>query len=80
MTQRVSTFLSVAAAVKAAGAVGLIVAKHPSSSLYPCPGDFPCIEVDYEVGTKIVFYIRSTRLDNRYYPPCFFVFSSFRKN
>ncbi|KAK9926443.1 hypothetical protein M0R45_023675 [Rubus argutus] len=23
-------------------------------------GDFPCIEVDYELGTRILFYIRST--------------------
>ncbi|XP_062074028.1 subtilisin-like protease SBT3.5 isoform X2 [Humulus lupulus] len=56
------TIMSAAAAVKAAGGVGLIVAKHPTSGLYPCPGDFPCIEVDYEVGTKILFYIRSTRI------------------
>ncbi|KAL5551493.1 hypothetical protein UlMin_001669 [Ulmus minor] len=45
--------------VKAAGGVGLIVAKHINDNLYPCGNDFPCIEVDFEVGTKIVFYIRS---------------------
>ncbi|XP_062074035.1 subtilisin-like protease SBT3.5 [Humulus lupulus] len=60
MTRR-AAITSAVAAVKAAGGVGLIVAKHPSSGLYPCPGDFPCIEVDYEIGTKILFYIRSTR-------------------
>lgn len=49
------------AAVKRAGGVGLIVAKNPSDGLYPCDDDFPCIEVDYEIGTRIVFYIRSTR-------------------
>ncbi|XP_024026852.1 subtilisin-like protease SBT3.6 isoform X1 [Morus notabilis] len=52
---------SATSAVREAGGVGLIVAKHPSGALYPCPGDFPCVEVDYEVGTKILFYIRSTR-------------------
>lgn len=52
---------SATAVVKEAGRVGLIVARHPYSALYPCPGDFPCIEVDYEVGSKIVYYIRYTR-------------------
>ncbi|GMY30666.1 subtilisin-like protease SBT3.6 [Fagus crenata] len=47
--------------VKEAGGVGLIVAKNPNDALYSCDGDFPCIEVDYEIGTKILFYIRSTR-------------------
>ncbi|PQP94706.1 subtilisin-like protease SBT3.4 [Prunus yedoensis var. nudiflora] len=52
---------SASAAVKEAGGVGLIVAKNPSDALYPCNEDFPCIEVDYEIGTRILFYIRSTR-------------------
>ncbi|PRQ36280.1 putative tripeptidyl-peptidase II [Rosa chinensis] len=52
---------SASAAVKEAGGVGLIVAKNPTNGLYPCSDDFPCIEVDYEIGTRIVFYIRSTR-------------------
>ena len=47
--------------VRAAGGVGLIVAKNPSDDLAPCSNDFPCVEVDYEVGTQILFYIRSTR-------------------
>lgn len=51
---------SAAMAVKEAGGVGLIVARSPNSALYPCHGDFPCVEVDYEVGTKILYYIRST--------------------
>ncbi|PON61127.1 Subtilase [Trema orientale] len=60
MTRRVAV-TSATAAVRKAGGVGLIVAKHPNSALYPCPGDFPCVEVDYEAGTKILYYIRSTR-------------------
>ncbi|XP_012086638.2 subtilisin-like protease SBT3.8 [Jatropha curcas] len=52
---------SAAQVVKEAGGVGLIVAKNPSDALYPCSGDFPCVEVDYEIGTQILLYIRSTR-------------------
>lgn len=48
--------------VKAAGGVGLIVARNPRDALYPCDhGGFPCVEVDYEIGTRILFYIRTTR-------------------
>jgi hypothetical protein len=47
--------------VKEAGGVGLIVAKNPSEALYPCTDGFPCVEVDYEMGTRTLFYIRSTR-------------------
>ncbi|PQM36115.1 subtilisin-like protease SBT3.5 [Prunus yedoensis var. nudiflora] len=47
--------------VRAAGGVGVIVAKAPGDVLGPCSNDFPCIEVDYELGTHILFYIRSTR-------------------
>ncbi|XP_024170228.1 subtilisin-like protease SBT3.5 isoform X1 [Rosa chinensis] len=46
--------------VRAAGGVGVIVAKSPGDVLGPCSSDFPCIEVDYELGTQILFYIRST--------------------
>ncbi|TQD98977.1 hypothetical protein C1H46_015447, partial [Malus baccata] len=49
------------AIVKEAGGVGLIIAKNPSGALSPCNEDFPCIEVDYEIGTQILFYIRSTK-------------------
>ncbi|KAL5551492.1 hypothetical protein UlMin_001668 [Ulmus minor] len=47
--------------VRTAGGVGVIVAKYPGDVLNPCTNDFPCIEVDYELGTQILFYIRSTR-------------------
>ncbi|PON61124.1 Subtilase [Trema orientale] len=47
--------------VRAAGGVGVIIAKHPGDDLGPCSKDFPCIEVDYELGTQILYYIRSTR-------------------
>lgn len=50
-----------AATVRAAGGVGVIVAKDPSHVLGPCSGDFPCIVVDNELGTRILFYIRSNR-------------------
>ncbi|PQQ06175.1 subtilisin-like protease SBT3.4 [Prunus yedoensis var. nudiflora] len=55
------TVRNASAAVKEAGGVGLIVAKNPSDDLGPCNEDFPCIEVDYEIGTRILFYIQSTR-------------------
>ncbi|KAG2680633.1 hypothetical protein I3760_11G107300 [Carya illinoinensis] len=45
--------------VQEAGGVGLIVAKHPRDILTSCVADFPCIEVDYEIGTQILFYIRN---------------------
>ncbi|XP_059662118.1 subtilisin-like protease SBT3.5 [Cornus florida] len=48
-------------AVRAAGGIGVIIAKNPSDALYPCTSnDFPCIEVDYTAGTQILYYIRST--------------------
>ncbi|KAH7863512.1 hypothetical protein Vadar_018458 [Vaccinium darrowii] len=46
--------------VKAAGGLGVIIARNPSSILAPCNDDFPCIVVDYELGTEILFYIRAT--------------------
>lgn len=49
------------AVVKEAGGVGVIVAKKPNDAFSSCDADFPCIEVDYEIGTRILFYIRSTR-------------------
>ncbi|EEF43470.1 subtilisin-like protease SBT3.5 [Ricinus communis] len=60
-TARRSSVTSAAEVVKEAGGVGLIVAKNPSDALYPCNDNFPCIEVDFEIGTRILFYIRSTR-------------------
>ncbi|KAI3469065.1 hypothetical protein Pfo_025728 [Paulownia fortunei] len=44
--------------VRAAGGVGVIVSKLPSDITAQCLS-FPCAEVDYEVGTQILFYIRS---------------------
>ncbi|KAL9665480.1 hypothetical protein QQ045_020900 [Rhodiola kirilowii] len=49
-----------ALAVTEAGGVGVIVAKSKVGTLAACANDFPCIEVDYEVGTQMLFYIRST--------------------
>ncbi|KAL5831463.1 hypothetical protein ACOSQ3_016879 [Xanthoceras sorbifolium] len=60
LTRRVA-ITSAASVVQEAGGVGLIIAKNPSDAFSPCMGNFPCIEVDYEVGTQILFYIRSTR-------------------
>jgi hypothetical protein len=47
--------------VKEIGCLGLIIAKNPSKSLYSCNDDFPCVQVSYEIGTQILYYIRSTR-------------------
>ncbi|KAL0324603.1 UNVERIFIED_CONTAM: Subtilisin-like protease SBT3.5 [Sesamum calycinum] len=46
--------------VRAAGGVGVIVSKPPNDITARCRS-FPCAEVDYEVGTQILFYIRSAR-------------------
>ncbi|KAI8546104.1 hypothetical protein RHMOL_Rhmol07G0090200 [Rhododendron molle] len=50
----------VSSVVKAAGGLGVIIAQNPRSNLAPCSDDFPCIVVDYELGTEILFYIRAT--------------------
>ncbi|XP_043695404.1 subtilisin-like protease SBT3.9 [Telopea speciosissima] len=42
-----------------AGGVGLIYTQPLTDLIIPCP--IPCIKVDYEIGTKIVSYIRRTR-------------------
>ncbi|KAF9667065.1 hypothetical protein SADUNF_Sadunf16G0294100 [Salix dunnii] len=60
-TMNLDAVRSAAEVVKEAGGVGLIVAKNPGEALYPCTDGFPCVEVDYEIGTRILFYIRSTR-------------------
>ncbi|XWS38126.1 hypothetical protein CRYUN_Cryun19dG0103500 [Craigia yunnanensis] len=52
---------SAAATVKEAGGIGLIIAKNPSDALIECSDGFPCIEVDYEIGTRILYYIRSAK-------------------
>ncbi|KAL6556917.1 hypothetical protein OROHE_006793 [Orobanche hederae] len=46
--------------VRSAGGVGVIVSKLPNEITSRCR-NFPCAEVDYEVGTQILSYIRSTR-------------------
>ncbi|KAF8027905.1 hypothetical protein BT93_E0738 [Corymbia citriodora subsp. variegata] len=60
-TARRFAVTAASAAVKASRGVGLIVAKNPSDGLAPCSDDFPCVEVDYEIGTRILFYFRSAR-------------------
>ncbi|XVF12832.1 hypothetical protein REPUB_Repub08aG0154100 [Reevesia pubescens] len=50
-----------AATVQEAGGIGLIIAKNPSDALIECTDVFPCIEVDYEIGTRILYYIRSAK-------------------
>ncbi|KAL9366157.1 hypothetical protein Peur_037356 [Populus x canadensis] len=50
-----------ASAVREAGGVGVIVARNPSDMLGSCGNDFPCVVVDYELVTQILFYIRSAR-------------------
>ncbi|CAN8314041.1 unnamed protein product [Cochlearia groenlandica] len=47
--------------VKAAGGLGVIIARNPGYNLTPCRDDFPCVAIDYELGTDILVYIRSTR-------------------
>ncbi|XP_019099349.1 PREDICTED: subtilisin-like protease SBT3.5 [Camelina sativa] len=47
--------------VKAAGGLGVIVARNPGYNLTPCRDDFPCVAIDYELGTDVLLYIRSTR-------------------
>lgn len=60
VTGRVAVRLA-AATVQEAGGIGLIIAKNPSDALIECRDGFPCIEVDYEIGTRILYYIRSTK-------------------
>lgn len=47
--------------VKAAGGLGIIFSQRTFSALDELNNDFPTIQVDYEIGTKILLYIRSTR-------------------
>ncbi|GLT66668.1 hypothetical protein SLA2020_390230 [Shorea laevis] len=50
-----------ALSVKKIGCLGLIIANNPHRVLYSCNDDFPCVQVSYEIGTQILYYIRSTR-------------------
>ncbi|XP_010436935.1 PREDICTED: subtilisin-like protease SBT3.10 [Camelina sativa] len=47
-------------AVIKAGGLGLIIARNPTHLLSPTR-NFPYVSVDFELGTDILFYIRSTR-------------------
>nr|GMD56633.1 subtilisin-like protease SBT3.5 [Ipomoea batatas] len=49
------------AVMRDAGALGIIVSQKPFTLLDAYDDDFPSVQVDYEVGTKILLYIRSTR-------------------
>ena len=57
---RYITVSSAVSYVKEAGGLGVIVARNPGDNLSPCEDDFPCVAVDYELGTDILLYIRST--------------------
>ncbi|XP_019090074.1 PREDICTED: subtilisin-like protease SBT3.9 isoform X3 [Camelina sativa] len=47
-------------AVRNARGLGIIIARNPTH--LPIPSrHFPCVMVDFELGTDILFYIRSTR-------------------
>ncbi|CAH2070927.1 unnamed protein product [Thlaspi arvense] len=48
--------------VSQAGGVGVIIAGQPGNIFRPCLDDFPCVAVDYELGTHILLYIRSSGL------------------
>lgn len=47
-------------AVRNAGGLGVIIARNPTHLLRPSV-NFPSVAVDFELGTDILFYIRSTR-------------------
>ncbi|VVB11836.1 unnamed protein product [Arabis nemorensis] len=47
-------------AVRNAGGLGVIIARNPTHLLSPSV-NFPSVAVDFELGTDILFYIRSTR-------------------
>lgn len=50
--------------VKRAGGLGVIIAGQPGNIIRPCVDDFPCVSVDYELGTNILLYIRSSGYEN----------------
>ncbi|KAL3524467.1 hypothetical protein ACH5RR_017301 [Cinchona calisaya] len=47
--------------IKQAGALGMIVAKMTSKTIDIFIDDFPCVQVNYETGTKLLHYLRSSR-------------------
>nr|AAD03431.1 similar to the subtilase family of serine proteases (Pfam: PF00082, score; 45.8, E=1.1e-11, n=2) [Arabidopsis thaliana] len=42
------------------GGLGVIIARHPGYAIQPCLDDFPCVAVDWELGTDILLYTRSS--------------------
>ncbi|CAE6131454.1 unnamed protein product [Arabidopsis arenosa] len=46
--------------VKRAGGLGVIIARHPGYAIRPCLDDFPCVAVDWVLGTDILLYTRSS--------------------
>ncbi|XP_022736365.1 subtilisin-like protease SBT3.3 [Durio zibethinus] len=46
--------------VKEAGGLGVIIVRSSSDYFYSYATDFPCVQVTYETGTQILYYIRST--------------------
>lgn len=51
-----------AVSVSEAGALGIIVAWNPSiAEVISCGNEFPCVQINYETGMEILYYIRSTR-------------------
>nr|GMD55067.1 subtilisin-like protease SBT3.9 [Ipomoea batatas] len=49
------------AVVKAANGLGIIVSQKPTTLLDIYASNFPSVQVDYDTGTKILLYIRSTK-------------------
>ncbi|XP_027771476.1 subtilisin-like protease SBT3.4 isoform X5 [Solanum pennellii] len=47
--------------VQEVGGLGLIVAKNPTRDLNDLTFDFPCIEVNFDVGSQLLNYIRYSR-------------------
>ncbi|XP_039059018.1 subtilisin-like protease SBT3.3 [Hibiscus syriacus] len=45
--------------VKKAGGLGVIVSRSASNYFYSSVTNFPCVQVTYEIGTQILYYIRS---------------------
>lgn len=50
-----------ARSVKEIGCLGLIISENPQNSLYLCNNNFPCVQVSYDIGMQIRYYIHSTR-------------------
>ncbi|CAN6846489.1 unnamed protein product, partial [Brassica oleracea] len=57
-------------AVRNAGGLGVIIARNPTHLLLPSR-NFPSVAVDFELGTDILFYIRSTRYHSSHSPKTF---------